>query len=43
MPKRITIEELAERTGLSASTLAEHLRKAETRLLPVLWKVLNKM
>jgi predicted DNA binding protein len=43
MPKRITIEELAERTGLSPSTLAEHLRKAETRLLPVLWKVLNKM
>ena len=43
MPKRITIEGLAERTGISPSTLAEHLRKAETRLLPMLWKVLRKI
>lgn len=43
IPKKVTIEQLAERTGISASTLAEHLRKAETKLLPILWKVLRKM
>ena len=42
-PKKISIEELAERTGLSPSTLAEHLRKAESKLLPILWKVLRKL
>ncbi len=43
MPKKITIEQMAERTGLSPSTLAEHLRKAETKLLPILWKVLRNI
>ena len=43
IPKKISIEELAERTGLSPSTLAEHLRKAEAKLLPILWKVLKKL
>ncbi|MEW5997097.1 MAG: helix-turn-helix domain-containing protein [Candidatus Micrarchaeota archaeon] len=42
-PKKISIEELAQRTGLSPSTLAEHLRKAEAKLLPVFWKVLRKL
>jgi predicted DNA binding protein len=43
MPKKITIEQMAQRSGISQSTLAEHLRKAETKLLPILWKVLRKM
>jgi predicted DNA binding protein len=43
MPKKITIEQMAQRSGISQSTLAEHLRKAETKLLPVLWKVMRKM
>jgi predicted DNA binding protein len=43
MPKKITIEQLAERTGISPSTLAEHLRKAETKLLPILGRVLQKI
>lgn len=43
MPKKITIEQLAERTGISPSTLAEHLRKAETKLLPVLGRVLHRI
>ena len=42
-PKKISIEELADRTGLSPSTLAEHLRKAESKLLPIFWKVLRKL
>jgi predicted DNA binding protein len=43
MPKKITLDQLAERTGISPSTLAEHLRKAETKLLPILGKVLKKI
>ncbi len=43
IPKKISIEELAEKTGLSPSTLAEHLRKAEAKLLPVFWKVMKKL
>ncbi|MBU0532345.1 helix-turn-helix domain-containing protein [Candidatus Micrarchaeota archaeon] len=43
IPKMVTIEQLAERTGIAPSTLAEHLRKAETKLLPIFWKVLKKM
>jgi len=42
-PKRIDLEPLAEMIGVSPSTLAEHLRKAETKLLPILGKVLKKM
>jgi predicted DNA binding protein len=42
-PKKISIEELAQRTGLSPSTVAEHLRKAEAKLLPIFWKVLRKL
>jgi len=43
IPKKITIDELAERTGIAPSTLAEHLRKAEAKLLPLFWKILKKM
>lgn len=43
MPKKVTIDELAERTDISPSTLAEHLRKAEARVLPIFWKVLRKI
>jgi len=43
MPKKISINELAEKTGISSSTLAEHLRKAEMKLLPILGKVLRKI
>lgn len=43
VPKKISIEELAEKLGLSPSTVAEHLRKAESKLLPIFMKVLQKM
>jgi predicted DNA binding protein len=43
IPKKITMEQMAERSGIAPSTLAEHLRKAETKLLPILGKVLNKI
>jgi len=42
-PKKISIEQLAERTGISAATLAEHLRKAESKLMPIFMKVLRKI
>lgn len=43
VPKKISIEELAEKLGTSPSTVAEHLRKAEAKLLPIFMKVLKKM
>lgn len=43
MPKKISIDGLAEKTGISPSTLAEHLRKAEMKLLPILGKILRKI
>ncbi len=43
VPKKISIEELAEKLDLSPSTLAEHLRKAEAKLLPVFWNVIRKL
>lgn len=42
-PKKVSINQLAERTGISAPTLAEHLRKAEAKLMPMLMKVLMKI
>jgi predicted DNA binding protein len=41
-PKKITLAELADRTGIAPSTLAEHLRKAEAKLLPILLKLMQK-
>ena len=32
-PRKISVDELAEKLGLSSSTLAVHLRRAERRLL----------
>ncbi|MFH2105774.1 MAG: helix-turn-helix domain-containing protein [Candidatus Micrarchaeota archaeon] len=43
IPKKVSIEELAEKLDLSPSTLAEHLRKAEAKLMPVLLTVLRKI
>lgn len=43
MPKRITLEELAAQNGVAPSTLAEHLRKAETKLLPILGRILGNI
>jgi predicted DNA binding protein len=43
IPKKTSIEELAEKLDLSPSTLAEHLRKAEAKLMPVLLTVLRKI
>ncbi len=43
VPKRISIGELSEKLDASPSTVAEHLRKAESKLLPLLMKVLQKM
>ena len=43
VPKKISIEELAAHLGASPSTVAEHLRKAESKLLPILMKVLHKL
>lgn len=43
IPKKITIEELSVKLGLSAPTVAEHLRKAEAKLMPLLLKVLRRI
>lgn len=43
IPKKITLEELAEDTGLHPATLAEHLHKAEAKLLPILADVMKKI
>lgn len=40
-PKKITIAELAEKLGISPSTCAELLRKAERKLLPILSDILR--
>jgi predicted DNA binding protein len=40
-PKKISIEELAAKLGISPSTCAELLRKAERKLLPVLSDILR--
>lgn len=42
-PKKITIEELAIKLDLAPATVAEHLRKAEAKLMPMLLKVLRKI
>jgi predicted DNA binding protein len=42
-PKKISIEELARKLGVSPSTCAELLRKAEKKLLPVLNDILRIM
>ncbi len=40
-PHRITLEGLAQKTGISEPTFREHLRRAEQKLLPVLHEVLK--
>ena len=40
-PKRISIAEIAEKLGVSPSTCAELLRKAERKLLPILSEILR--
>ncbi len=40
-PQRITVTELAFETGISASTFAEHLRKAEARLMPLMGRLMK--
>lgn len=40
-PKKVTLRELAEITGIKAATLHEHLGKAEAKLLPILSKLLK--
>ncbi|VVC04193.1 HTH DNA binding domain protein [Candidatus Bilamarchaeum dharawalense] len=42
-PKKISIEELSQKLGISPSTCAELLRKAEKKLLPVLNDILRVM
>lgn len=39
-PKKITMEELAELQGISYSTYQEHLKKAESKILPFIYKQL---
>ena len=41
LPKKTTVEELALKMGVSPSTMAEHLRKAEGRLLSLFGEVLE--
>jgi len=43
MPKKASVEELAEALGVSPSTAAEHLRKAEATLLPLIARVVDKL
>lgn len=38
-PKSITLQELADQTGIAKSTLAEHLRKVESKIMPVLGEI----
>lgn len=40
-PQKITVTELAFETGISASTFAEHLRKAEAKLMPVMGQLMK--
>ncbi|MEW5955627.1 MAG: helix-turn-helix domain-containing protein [Candidatus Micrarchaeota archaeon] len=42
IPKKTTLEELAKAMGVSPSTFAEHLRKAEAKFLPFLADALSK-
>ncbi|MEM3625286.1 MAG: helix-turn-helix domain-containing protein [Candidatus Bilamarchaeaceae archaeon] len=42
-PKKITINELAELVGVAPSTLAEHLRKIEAKIMPILLKIMHKV
>jgi predicted DNA binding protein len=42
-PKKVTIEELALKLGISSSTCAELLRKAEKKLLPILNEIIRMM
>lgn len=42
-PKKITIEELSSKLDLSPSTVAEHLRKAQDKLMPLFLKILRKI
>jgi predicted DNA binding protein len=39
-PKKITLEELAEIIGVSYSTYQEHLKKAESKIVPFIYKQL---
>ncbi len=38
-PKKTTLEELTQQTGISKSTLAEHLRKVESKILPIMGEI----
>ena len=40
-PRRVTLQELADMTGIKAATLHEHLSKAEAKLLPILSKLMR--
>lgn len=40
-PKKVTLQELADLTGIKAATLHEHLSKAEAKLLPILAKIMK--
>jgi predicted DNA binding protein len=42
-PRKTSVEELAHIMDVSPSTLAEHLRKAEARLLPLIGGILAKL
>jgi len=42
-PKKITLDELLTQLDIGASTVAEHLRKAESKLIPILLKMIRKL
>lgn len=42
-PKKITNEELASKLGTSPSNLAEHIRKARSKLIPAFWEFVRKL
>jgi len=42
-PKKVTLEELAGMAGVSKATFAEHLNKAESKMLPILAELMKTL
>lgn len=42
VPRRVTLSELSQKLGKSPSTVSEHLRKTESKVLPAFWEVISR-